>query len=78
MKRLSLLSISIMIITANISYSQGQYLGVNNIKMYYEIHGKGEPLLLLHLGLGGFFLRGRGGSGANSGSLGPSSHPAPF
>jgi pimeloyl-ACP methyl ester carboxylesterase len=26
----------------------GQYCQVNGIKLYYEIHGKGEPLLLLH------------------------------
>lgn len=26
----------------------GNYVSVNNIKMYYEVYGKGEPLLLLH------------------------------
>lgn len=26
----------------------GKYLDVNGIKMYYEIYGKGEPLLMIH------------------------------
>ncbi|TMC72561.1 MAG: alpha/beta hydrolase [Chloroflexi bacterium] len=30
----------------------GQYADVNGIKLYYEIHGTGEPLILLHGGLG--------------------------
>ena len=49
---LILLSISVIIGVYSISYAQGQYLNVNDIKMYYEIHGTGEPLLLLHGGLG--------------------------
>lgn len=28
----------------------GEYAAVNGLKMYYEIHGKGEPLVLLHGG----------------------------
>lgn len=28
--------------------SIGKYIQVNDIKMYYEIYGKGEPLLLIH------------------------------
>ncbi len=28
----------------------GQYASVNNLKMYYEIHGNGYPLVLLHGG----------------------------
>lgn len=31
----------------------GQYASINGLEMYYEIHGEGEPLLLLHGGLGG-------------------------
>ena len=27
---------------------QGQYASVNGLKMYYEIHGTGKPLVLLH------------------------------
>src|SRR5256714_6224022 len=30
----------------------GKYADVNGIKLYYEIHGKGHPLVLLHGGLG--------------------------
>jgi pimeloyl-ACP methyl ester carboxylesterase len=29
----------------------GQYADVNGIKLYYEIHGSGRPLILLHGGL---------------------------
>ena len=42
--------------TANIEYgsnpSAEKYIDVNDIKMYYEVYGKGEPLLLLHGGAG--------------------------
>src|SRR6185369_8857534 len=30
----------------------GSYADVNGIKLYYEIHGTGRPLVLLHGGLG--------------------------
>ena len=30
---------------------KGQYANINDIRMYYEIYGEGEPLLLLHAGL---------------------------
>src|SRR5437870_8647289 len=30
----------------------GTYADVNGIKLYYEIHGSGKPLVLLHGGLG--------------------------
>lgn len=32
--------------------STGQYASVNGINLYYERHGAGEPLILLHGGLG--------------------------
>lgn len=31
--------------------SQGQYADVNGLKLYYEIHGAGRPLVLLHGGV---------------------------
>ncbi len=30
----------------------GKYADVNGVHLYYEIHGKGQPLILLHGGLG--------------------------
>ena len=34
------------------------HISVNGVNYYYEVHGKGEPMLLLHGGLGsiGMFL----------------------
>lgn len=32
----------------NTQAQTGQYASVNGLKMYYEIHGKGEPLVLIH------------------------------
>lgn len=32
------------------------YADVNGIKLYYEIHGHGEPLVLIHGGLVGTLL----------------------
>ena len=36
----------------------GQYAEVNGIKLYYEIHGQGRPLILLHGGLGALEMFG--------------------
>src|SRR5688572_23329024 len=33
--------------------TEPHYASVNGLEMYYEIHGTGEPLILLHGGLGG-------------------------
>jgi len=30
------------------NYETGKYAEVNGLKMYYEVHGQGKPLLLLH------------------------------
>src|SRR6266567_7930465 len=37
---------------------EGHYANVNGIKLYYEIHGTGKPLILLHGGLGAFEMFG--------------------
>ena len=36
----------------------GHYAEVNGIKLYYEIHGTGRPLILLHGGLGAIEMFG--------------------
>src|SRR5436309_1516034 len=36
----------------------GHYADVNGIKLYYEIHGTGRPLILLHGGLGAIEMFG--------------------
>jgi pimeloyl-ACP methyl ester carboxylesterase len=36
----------------------GKYADVNGIKLYYEIHGTGKPLILLHGGLGAIEMFG--------------------
>lgn len=38
--------------------SRGNYARVNGLEMYYEIHGKGEPLILLHGGVGAIEMFG--------------------
>ncbi len=38
--------------TGSTNHPQGNYAPVNGLQMYYEIHGKGEPLVLLHGGFG--------------------------
>lgn len=38
--------------------SRGNYAEVNGLRLYYEIHGSGEPLILLHGGLGAIEMFG--------------------
>jgi len=38
--------------------SKGNYAEVNGLKLYYEVHGDGEPLILLHGGLGAIEMFG--------------------
>jgi pimeloyl-ACP methyl ester carboxylesterase len=40
------------------SESSGNYAEVNGIRLYYEVHGTGEPLILLHGGLGAIEMFG--------------------
>ncbi len=37
---------------------QGHYADINGLKLYYEIHGAGRPLILLHGGLGALEMFG--------------------
>jgi pimeloyl-ACP methyl ester carboxylesterase len=36
----------------------GKHAAVNGLEMYYEIHGEGEPLILLHGGVGAIQMFG--------------------
>jgi pimeloyl-ACP methyl ester carboxylesterase len=38
--------------------SKGKYAAVNGLDLYYEIHGAGEPLILLHGGVGAIEMFG--------------------
>ena len=40
--------------TTNTNNSAGNYASVNGINLYYEIHGTGTPLIMLHGGFGTF------------------------
>jgi len=58
MKKLALVIIFAAFLTSNISAQSqieygsnskaGKYIDIGDIKVYYEVYGKGEPLLLLH------------------------------
>jgi pimeloyl-ACP methyl ester carboxylesterase len=47
------LSVGLTTLNAQESTLEGSYATVGDLEMYYEIHGEGEPLILLHGGLGG-------------------------
>src|SRR6266704_5093026 len=40
--------------TNTTNHSAGNYAAVNGISLYYEIHGTGKPLIMLHGGFGSF------------------------
>src|SRR5438477_4950025 len=40
--------------TTNTNNPAGKYAAVNGINLYYEIHGTGKPLIMLHGGFGTF------------------------
>ena len=44
----SFLTIAIMTLATSSKAQNGNYAKVNGLDMYYEIHGEGEPILLLH------------------------------
>ncbi|BCL78024.1 alpha/beta hydrolase [Ktedonobacteria bacterium brp13] len=40
--------------TTNTNNPAGKYASINGINLYYEIHGTGKPLIMLHGGFGSF------------------------
>jgi pimeloyl-ACP methyl ester carboxylesterase len=50
MKKLFILLIMTTLTTAIEAQTAGKYANVNGLKMYYEIHGTGFPLVLIHGG----------------------------
>jgi pimeloyl-ACP methyl ester carboxylesterase len=50
----TLLALALAVVTASTSVAaaptpgRGRYAEVNGLKMYYEVHGKGRPIVLLH------------------------------
>src|SRR6266404_4959795 len=57
---------------ATIKDAKGNYASVNGLNLYYEIHGAGEPLILLHGGVGAIQMFGE-----VLPSLAQDRHPAP-
>ena len=47
MKKLIILSI-ILLIGLKVNAQDGKYVETNDVKIYYEMYGEGDPLLLLH------------------------------
>ena len=47
MKKLISIFLALLVYT-QIHAQKGSYAVVNGVKIYYEIHGEGEPLVLLH------------------------------
>ena len=43
-----------VLMTTNTNNPAGKYASVNGINLYYEIHGTGKPLIMLHGGFGTF------------------------
>jgi len=50
--------VSPSVVGADAAKGNGHYADVNGIKLYYEIHGSGRPLILLHGGLGAIEMFG--------------------
>jgi pimeloyl-ACP methyl ester carboxylesterase len=49
-KPLALLLISLLSTLMTTAQNNGKYLQVNRLKMYYEVYGRGRPLVLIHGG----------------------------
>jgi pimeloyl-ACP methyl ester carboxylesterase len=45
----TILTLSLLVYSVS-TYSQGKYMNINGLKMYYEIKGVGQPLLFIHGG----------------------------
>jgi pimeloyl-ACP methyl ester carboxylesterase len=43
-----------LLMPANTNNAAGEYASINGINLYYEIHGAGQPLIMLHGGFGAF------------------------
>jgi pimeloyl-ACP methyl ester carboxylesterase len=56
MKKIIFLAIAFISLTINAQklHESGKYLAVNGVKLFYEIYGEGEPILMIH-GNGGSF-----------------------
>lgn len=50
MKTIHIILFYLIMISGTAQAQAGKYANVNGIKMYYEIHGSGSPLVLLHGG----------------------------
>lgn len=54
MKKLIILA-SILLVSIGTKAQDSKYLETNGVKIYYEVHGEGDPLLMLH----GFTISGK-------------------
>jgi pimeloyl-ACP methyl ester carboxylesterase len=52
MRTLTFTLISLIVCTQLVYAQEGNYAEVNGVKIYYEVYGEGEPLVLLH----GFYM----------------------
>ena len=48
MFRKFVIAASLVVTTATLAYAQGQRVNVNGMRMYYEVSGTGDPLIVLH------------------------------